>query len=123
MKEVLRIADRISVLRRGKVVGEATPSEATEPGLAAMMVGREVMLQVDKKEAQPGKPVLQVKGWKHAMIWEKFVSEMWSWRFIQGRLLVLQVCKEWTNRISGSADGITRIRSGNLADRRTRPDE
>ncbi|MGA1644972.1 MAG: ABC transporter ATP-binding protein, partial [bacterium] len=62
LKEVLRIADRISVLRRGKVVGEATPSEATEPGLAAMMVGREVMLQVDKQEAQPGKPVLQVKG-------------------------------------------------------------
>ena len=62
LKEVLRIADRISVLRRGKVVGEATPSEATEPGLAAMMVGREVMLQVDKQKAQPGKPVLQVKG-------------------------------------------------------------
>ena len=62
LKEVLRIADRISVLRRGRVVGEATPLEATEPGLAAMMVGREVMLQVDKKEAQPGKPVLQVKG-------------------------------------------------------------
>ena len=62
LKEVLRIADRISVLRRGKVVGEATPSEATEPGLAAMMVGREVMLQVDKQEAQHGKPVLQVKG-------------------------------------------------------------
>ncbi|MGB0707867.1 MAG: ABC transporter ATP-binding protein, partial [bacterium] len=62
LKEVLRIADRISVLRRGKVVGEGTPSEATEPGLAAMMVGREVMLQVDKQEAQPGKPVLQVKG-------------------------------------------------------------
>ena len=62
LKEVLRIADRISVLRRGRVVGEATPSKATEPGLAAMMVGREVMLQIHKKEAQPGKPVLQIKG-------------------------------------------------------------
>ncbi len=62
LKEVLRIADRISVLRRGKVVGEATPSGTTEPGLASMMVGREVMLQVDKHNAKPGKPVLQVKG-------------------------------------------------------------
>ena len=54
LKEVLRIADRIAVLRQGKLVGEVTPSEASEPRLAAMMVGREVMLQVDKKEAKPG---------------------------------------------------------------------
>ena len=48
LKEVLRIADRIAVLRQGKLIGEVTPSEASEPRLAAMMVGREVMLQVDK---------------------------------------------------------------------------
>ena len=62
LKEVLRIADRITVLRRGKVVGEATPRGTTESGLAAMMVGREVILQVDKIESKPGKPVLKVKG-------------------------------------------------------------
>ena len=62
LKEVLRIADRIAVLRQGKLVGEVTPSEASEPRLAAMMVGREVMLQVDKKEAEPGDSILEVKG-------------------------------------------------------------
>ncbi|MDP7407703.1 MAG: heme ABC transporter ATP-binding protein, partial [SAR324 cluster bacterium] len=60
LKEVLRIADRIAVLRQGKLVGEVTPSEASEPRLAAMMVGREVMLQVDKKEAEPGDSILEV---------------------------------------------------------------
>ncbi len=62
LKEVLRIANRIAVLRQGKLVGEVTPSEASEPRLAAMMVGREVMLQVDKKEAEPGDSILEVKG-------------------------------------------------------------
>ena len=62
LKEVLRIADRIAVLRQGKLVGEVTPSEASESPLAAMMVGREVMLQVDKKEAEPGDSILEVKG-------------------------------------------------------------
>ena len=62
LKEVLRIADRIAVLRQGKLVGEVTPSEASETRLAAMMVGREVMLQVDKKETEPGDSILEVKG-------------------------------------------------------------
>ena len=98
LKEVLRIADRISVLRRGKVVGEATPSEATEPGLAAMMVGREVMLQVHKRKPNPASQSYKSKGWKHVMILEKFVSEMWDWRFIQVKLLVLRVYKAMDKR-------------------------
>ena len=58
LKEVLAIADRIMVLRRGRVVGETTPHEATERSLAEMMVGRSVMLEVEKGEAHPGAPVL-----------------------------------------------------------------
>ena len=60
LKEVLAIADRITVLRAGKVVGSAAPQEATEPELAQMMVGREVILQVDKEPASPGEVVLDV---------------------------------------------------------------
>src|SRR5206468_4058350 len=60
LNEVLEIADRISVLRRGKLV-ETIPREgATEAGLARSMVGREVLLRVDKKPAQPGEPLLRV---------------------------------------------------------------
>ena len=60
LKEVLAIADRIMVLRRGRVVGETTPREATERSLAEMMVGRSVMLEVEKGEAHPGVPVLTI---------------------------------------------------------------
>ena len=61
LKEVLAIADRIMVLRRGQVVGEAAPSSATERSLAEMMVGRSVLLEVDKAPAKPGELVLQLR--------------------------------------------------------------
>ncbi len=62
LREVLEVADRIMVLRGGKVVGETTPAQATEASLAAMMVGREVILKVDKQPARPAQPVLEVRG-------------------------------------------------------------
>ena len=61
LKEVLEIADRITVLRDGKVAGTTTPSETSESELAAMMVGREVILQVEKKPAHPGEPVMKIQ--------------------------------------------------------------
>lgn len=61
LKEVLRIADRIMVLRGGRVVGEADPKTATQQQLASMMVGREVILTVDKGPAHPGEVVLGVE--------------------------------------------------------------
>jgi ABC-type uncharacterized transport system ATPase subunit len=61
LKEVLAIADRISILRNGQVVGTVKPEEATEGTLAKMMVGREVILLVDKKPAQMGEVVLDIE--------------------------------------------------------------
>jgi ABC-type uncharacterized transport system ATPase subunit len=60
--EVLEIADRITVLRRGKVVGTTTPAETNEAELAAMMVGRSVSFAVPRAPAQPGEVVLSVQG-------------------------------------------------------------
>ena len=60
LKEALNIADRIAVLRRGKVVGEVDPKTATESQIAEMMVGRPVQLTVDKKLASAGDVVLKV---------------------------------------------------------------
>ncbi len=60
--EVLEIADRITVLRRGRVVGTTVPARTSEEQLANMMVGREVNLTVDKGVAQPGGVVLDVRG-------------------------------------------------------------
>ena len=61
LREVLAIADDIVVLRNGQVVGETRPSDTDESDLAEMMVGRNVMLQVEKSVARPGDPVLEIK--------------------------------------------------------------
>ncbi len=61
LREVLAVADRITVLRQGRVVGTVTPAGVDEPQLAAMMVGRQVILKVDRRPARPGGPVLSVR--------------------------------------------------------------
>jgi general nucleoside transport system ATP-binding protein len=61
LNEVLEIADRITVLRRGKKVETVSVGGATEEGLARLMVGREVLLRVEKADAAPGEPLLVVE--------------------------------------------------------------
>jgi ABC-type uncharacterized transport system ATPase subunit len=61
LKEVLAIADRITILHRGRVVGSTTPGATTEGELATMMVGRAVQLRVDKTPARPKEPVMDVE--------------------------------------------------------------
>jgi ABC-type uncharacterized transport system ATPase subunit len=61
LHEVLEVADRITVLRRGKKVDTVPTEGATEESLARMMVGREVLLRVDKPPAQPGDVLLSVE--------------------------------------------------------------
>jgi general nucleoside transport system ATP-binding protein len=60
LNEVLEIADRITVLRRGKKIDTVPRAGATEEGLARMMVGREVLLRVEKQPAQEGDVLLEV---------------------------------------------------------------
>ena len=61
LREVRAIADSITVIRRGKIVGEASP-ESTEAELASQMVGREVSLTTQKTPAEPGEVALEVRG-------------------------------------------------------------
>ena len=61
LREVLEIADRITVLRRGRKIETLERERATEGGLARSMVGREVLLRVDKAPAAPGEPLLVVE--------------------------------------------------------------
>ena len=58
LKEALAVADDITVLRGGRVVGHADPKTATPEDLASMMVGREIDLTVDKEPGTPGRTVL-----------------------------------------------------------------
>jgi simple sugar transport system ATP-binding protein len=61
LREVLDISDRITVMRRGKVVGHLVTKDTSEQEIATMMVGREVLLRVDKKPAQPGPVTFKVE--------------------------------------------------------------
>ncbi|HKB19493.1 MAG TPA: ABC transporter ATP-binding protein [Gaiellaceae bacterium] len=62
LKEVLEIADRITVLRRGKVIETLPRAGATTETLARLMVGREVLLRVEKGPSEPGEALLRVEG-------------------------------------------------------------
>jgi len=61
LNEVLEIADRITVLRRGKKIETALREGATEESLARAMVGREVLLRVEKQPADPGDSLLEIE--------------------------------------------------------------
>ncbi len=61
LREVLDIADRVTVLRRGRTIGTVDTAGADEATLARMMVGRDVVLRVDKAPATPAGPILEVE--------------------------------------------------------------
>ncbi|GIV65110.1 MAG: ABC transporter [Bellilinea sp.] len=61
LREVLEVADIITVIRRGKVIGSVLPSEADQSKLASMMVGREVKLELEKEPAKPKEIILKVE--------------------------------------------------------------
>ena len=61
LDEVMAIANRITVIRRGRVVGTRLPAETNEEDLATMMVGREVLLRVDRGTSNVGQVVLRVE--------------------------------------------------------------
>jgi len=62
LREIKAVADRCTVLRRGKCVGTVDVSAVGESGLAEMMVGRSVSLRMERKPAKPGATVLKIEG-------------------------------------------------------------
>ena len=62
LAEIMAVADRCSVLRKGKYIGTVETANTTMEELSAMMVGRNVSFHVDKKPAEPGEVVLEVEG-------------------------------------------------------------
>src|SRR3989475_3124123 len=61
LEEVLAISDEVTVMRDGRVVGQRKTAETNAADLARLMVGREVLLRVEKKPAKPGEAVLSVR--------------------------------------------------------------
>ena len=62
LAEIMAVADRCSVLRKGKYIGTVETASTTAEELSAMMVGRSVSFHVDKKPSEPGEDVLEVEG-------------------------------------------------------------
>ncbi|MEH7829082.1 ABC transporter ATP-binding protein [Gemmobacter denitrificans] len=61
LREIMEITDTVSVMRRGQMIGSVKTAETSPEQLAELMVGRKVLLQVEKQPAQPGKTVLEVE--------------------------------------------------------------
>ena len=64
LREVIEVADRITVIRQGQVIGTTTPQETDKSKLASMMVGRDVVLEVEKAKAKPSELTLRVEDLK-----------------------------------------------------------
>jgi ABC-type uncharacterized transport system ATPase subunit len=62
LREIMEITDNVSVMRRGEMVASVRTAETSPTQLAELMVGRKVLLRVEKAPAQPGAPVLEVRG-------------------------------------------------------------
>ncbi len=61
LNEIMEVADRVTVLRRGKYIGTVNVADTTQEELSRMMVGRDVQLVVEKEPAKPGKVILNVE--------------------------------------------------------------
>ena len=70
LNEVLDVADRITVLRRGERIDTVPAEGATERSLARLMVGRDVLLRVEKPETTPGAPLLEVRDVSAPSAWK-----------------------------------------------------
>jgi ABC-type uncharacterized transport system ATPase subunit len=62
LKEILELADRVTVMRDGRVVGSVTTQQTTEQELARLMVGRDVNLRAHRVPMERGRPVLRIDG-------------------------------------------------------------
>lgn len=62
LREIMELTDAVTVMRRGEVVAEVRTSETSRERLAELMVGRKVLLRVEKTPARPGAPLLEVEG-------------------------------------------------------------
>ncbi len=115
LREVMAIADRIVVLRRGEVVGETTPQQCTESELATMMVGRTVMLNTPKDSRQPGPPVLSVQNLSVVIEPGKTVVEDVSFDLYAGEILgIAGVQGNGQSEMIEAITGLRPIRNGHI---------
>lgn len=90
LNEIMAVADRCTVLRKGKYMGTVDIADTTKEELSRMMVGRDVQLQVDKKPAKPGEVILDVEGiTMHNDLHKKDVVKNVSFKVRAGEIVCL----------------------------------
>lgn len=113
LREVLAVADRISVMRAGQMVGSVKPAEATLELLAEMMVGRKVILQIDKAEANPGAAVLEVQDLRVQDDRKHMVVDGVSFQVRAGEILgIAGVQGNGQTELAEAITGLRRVLSG-----------
>jgi simple sugar transport system ATP-binding protein len=114
LREVKAVADRITVIRRGKVIGEASPS-ASAAELASMMVGRPVSLDIDKDPAEPGAEVVGVQDLRIVDDSGQVVVEDVSFSVRAGEIYALAgVQGNGQTELTEALVGLTRVESGRI---------
>jgi ABC-type uncharacterized transport system ATPase subunit len=115
LNEVMSIADRITVLRGGKVVGSTTPGEVNQEILAEMMVGREVTLNLERQEAHPGDVILDVADLKVMDDRGLLAVNDVSFQVRQGEILgIAGVQGNGQTQLVEALTGLRQVRGGNI---------
>jgi simple sugar transport system ATP-binding protein len=114
LREVRAVADRITVIRRGKVVGEAKPT-ASSAELASMMVGRPVKLEIDKDPAKPGAEVVEVEHLRVLDLHGQAVVDDVSFSVRAGEIYALAgVQGNGQTELTEALVGLERVESGRI---------
>jgi len=115
LREVLDVSDRITVIRRGKVVGGTTPAEADQNSLASMMVGREVELVLEKNPMNAGEDVLTVKDLLVADDRNQVAVDGISFSVRKGEVLgIAGVQGNGQTELAEAVTGLRKVISGNI---------
>jgi simple sugar transport system ATP-binding protein len=114
LREVRAVADRITVIRRGKVIGEASPT-ASAAELASMMVGRPVKLDIDKEPVRPGAEVIGVEGVRIVDETGQVVVDDVSFSVRAGEIYALAgVQGNGQTELTEALVGLTRVETGRI---------
>ena len=113
LNEVKEICNRITVLRAGKTVGTAKIDEVDEQEISRMMVGRDVVLSLDKKKADPESPVLRVRGLSHVNSFGGYSFKDLNFDVRAGEILgVAGVEGNGQAELAETLTGLTAVQSG-----------
>jgi simple sugar transport system ATP-binding protein len=115
LREVKEIADKITIIRRGKVVGSASPT-ASQEELASLMVGREVDLKVDKQGQKLGAPIVEVKNFSQLDHYGRPVVDDVSFEVRAGEILAIAgVQGNGQSELAESIIGLQEITKGSIS--------